>query len=237
MTAIPPPRSDLGETWRSELRRAPPAGRDADADLLWLHQRERLLLSRLRAHCPDALSELDVLDVGCGVGGELLRLVAHGADPGRMHGVDLDEDRIRSARERLPAADLRVGDARRLPYATGAMDVVVQFTMLSSICDGSDRAAAAQEMTRVTRPGGVTISYDFWINPFNSHTRPVTRRELRRLFPQHRIEAHAVTLAPPLARAVCGRSFGAATALQSLPFLRTHVLAFITAPAPEAPAA
>jgi hypothetical protein len=83
-------------------------------------------------------------------------------------------------------------------------------------------------MSRVARRDGVIISYDFWLNPFNRDTRGLRRRELRALFPGHRVEARSVTLAPPVARLICPRSFGLAATLQAVPLLRSHVLAFIT---------
>jgi cyclopropane fatty-acyl-phospholipid synthase-like methyltransferase len=46
-----------------------------------------VLLSELGASGAKALSDLEILDVGCGSGGELLRLVSHGAEPARAHGV------------------------------------------------------------------------------------------------------------------------------------------------------
>jgi ubiquinone/menaquinone biosynthesis C-methylase UbiE len=131
---------------------------------------------------------------------------------------------------RLPSADLRVGNAARIPYPDDSVDVALQFTMISSILDAGMRAKVAREMSRVVRPSGMIVSYDFWINPVNRDVRGLTRRELRALFPGHRIEARSVTLAPPLARVVASRSYRLAAALQALPPLRTHILAFITPP-------
>jgi ubiquinone/menaquinone biosynthesis C-methylase UbiE len=202
-------------------------GAYAGATHLWLHQRERLLLTGLGAKCEKELRDLEILDVGCGAGGELLRLVSHGADPARIHGVDLREEPIRIAQGRLPPADLRVGNAAELSYPDDSMDLVLQFTMLSSVLDRQLRSSIAREMARVVRPGGLIVSYDFWTNPLNANTRGLTRREIRELFPHHRIDARSVTLAPPIARLVCPRSYGLAAALQAVPLLRTHVLAFI----------
>src|SRR5262245_37238248 len=54
-----------------------------------------------------------VLDIGCGVGA-FLRLVAErGAEP---HGLDASETLVAFARERLPQADLRVGEMEALPW-------------------------------------------------------------------------------------------------------------------------
>jgi len=108
--------------------------------------------------------------VGCGSGGELARLVAYGADPRRLHGIDLRDEAIAAARSRLPLCDLVTGDASELPYATGSMDVVMQLTVLSSILDGDVRRRVAAEMIRVCRPSGLIVSYDFIMNPSNADT-------------------------------------------------------------------
>ena len=74
-------------------------------------------------------------DIGCGSGTWLLEFVQWGADPRDLSGIDLDDDRIAQARHRLPSADLRVGSAGDIPWASGTFDVVTQFTVLSSILD------------------------------------------------------------------------------------------------------
>jgi ubiquinone/menaquinone biosynthesis C-methylase UbiE len=200
------------------------------AAVLALHQRERILLAKLGATCDKELHDLDVLEVGCGSGGDLVRLVGHDADPARIHGVDLREDAIAAARQRIPSAELLVANGAQLPYTDRSMDVVLQFTMLSSILDASLRTRVAAEMARVVRPTGVIVSYDFCVNPVNRGTHGLSRRELRRLFASHEVELRSVTLAPPIARLLAPRSYHLAAALQAVPVLCTHVLAFITAP-------
>jgi ubiquinone/menaquinone biosynthesis C-methylase UbiE len=164
-----------------------------------------------------------------------VRLVGHDADPARIHGIDLREDVIATARRRLPSVDLRVASAAELPHPGRSMDLVLQSTMLSSVLDAALRAQIAAEMARVVRPTGLIVSYDFWTNPFNRDTRGLSQRELRRLFPSHRVELRSVTLAPPIARFVAPWSYQLAAALQAVPVLRTHVLAFITAPRADRP--
>jgi len=199
--------------------------------ILATQQMERLLLTELGARGWTDFSRLDVLDVGCGTGGPLLRLISHGVDPTKAHGVDLQETAIGVARSRLPSTvDLRVGNAAELSYPDDSVDLVLQFTMFSSILDAAVRAKVAREMSRVVRPGGLIVSYDFRFNPRNPDARPLARRELQALFPGHGIEARTVTLAPPIARLVAPRSYGIAAALQALVPLRSHLLAFITPP-------
>src|SRR5437867_3718069 len=54
-----------------------------------------------------------VLDVGCGVGAFLRLVATRGGEP---HGIDASDALIAFARERLPHADLRVGEMEDLPW-------------------------------------------------------------------------------------------------------------------------
>ena len=221
---------------RSDRGKDPRYSAYAMPALLALHQRERMLLAKLGATCEKDLHELDILDVGCGSGGDLVRLVGHDADPARMHGIDLRAEVIATARQRLPSVDLRVANAAELPHPDRSMDLILQSTVLSSILDAGLRRRIAAEMMRVIRPTGLIVSYDFWINPLNRDTRGVSRRELRALFPSHRVQVRSATLMPPIARLVAPRSYPLAVALQAVPVLRTHIMAFISAPPGDLPA-
>ena len=84
------------------------------------------------------------------------------------------------------------------------------------------------------KPGGAVLCYDFTVdNPRNRDVRGVPVARLRELFPQGRVSASRVTLAPPLARVVCRAHPSLYTVFNWLP-LRTHVLAWIDKPAPLA---
>src|SRR5262245_55515717 len=96
-----------------------------------------------------------VLDVGCGVG-SFLRLVSErGAVP---FGIDASEALIALARERLPEADLRVGDMEHLPYEDGSFDLVTGFT---SFFFANDMVAALREAGRVAKPGA-PVAIQVW---------------------------------------------------------------------------
>src|SRR5262249_36451973 len=84
------------------------------------------------------------LDVGCGVG----RFTEVAADLGwQLTGVELSQDQLRLAAERLPAVELVVADAARLPFAAASFDAA--FSTFTHT-DFDDFAAAR----RVLRPGG-----------------------------------------------------------------------------------
>lgn len=197
------------------------------ANLYLFQRRERELLRLLSRNGLRDLSRARVIDVGCGSGGVLLDFARYGAAPSLMAGVDLLPERIDAARERLPAADLRCGDATSLPFDGASFDIALQFTLLSSVLDDAARRAIASETLRVLRPGGVVVWYDFTWNPGNRDTRGVGLAELRRLYAGCRIDAMRTTLAPPIARPLARRSFTLCRALESMPFLRSHLLAVV----------
>jgi len=92
-----------------------------------------------------------VLDIGCGVGA-FLRLVADRG--GRPFGLDASEALIAFARERLPDADLRLGDMEALPYATDTFDLVTGF---NTFFFANDIVAALREAARVAKPGAPVV--------------------------------------------------------------------------------
>ena len=169
-----------------------------------------------------------IADIGCGQGNWLLEFLQWEAEPSNLHGIDLSQPRIETARRRIPAADLQFGEASRLPWPDESFDIVSQFTVFSSVLDEDMRVSMASEMRRVVRANGVIVWYDFRVdNPRNRHVKGIGRHELRRLFPQCRIAFRSLTLAPPIARLVVPRSWLAGSFLETLPFLRTHLLAII----------
>jgi SAM-dependent methyltransferase len=171
-----------------------------------------------------------VLDLGCGRGRLLRALLAHGAPPDRLHGVDLLADRVEDARARLPGVDVRHGDGRVLPFGDQSMAAVVMCTVLSSVPEAAVRAALVAEALRVLVPGGVLAVYDLRIRSVrNGAVRPVGPAALAALAPECEIRSRSITLAPPIARRL-GRATGRLyPALASVPVLRTHVLAELSA--------
>jgi len=199
---------------------------------LYLYQgRERALVSLLADAGLLPMTNLRVLDVGCGEGAVLRDLLRFGARPENMVGVDLLVSRLARARALNAGMAFSVADAADLPYPDASFDLLLAFTLLSSIVDVEARGAASSEMLRVLRPGGVLIIYDFWVNPRNPDMRPLRRAEVRRLFPGCAFNWRRVTLAPPLLRLLAGSAFGgwiACYLLEKLPFLCTHFLVTIT---------
>jgi hypothetical protein len=107
--------------------------------------------------------------------------------------------------------------------------VVLQSLVFSSILDDAFQAALARRMWQLVRPGGGVLWYDFvYDNPANPDVRGVPVRRVRELFPEAAIVIRRVTLAPPISRRVCRIHPAAYGVFNALPFLRTHVLCWLS---------
>ncbi|GAA3398484.1 class I SAM-dependent methyltransferase [Streptomyces roseoviridis] len=160
--ATPPPRLGAGLTFHGPLSEAR-AGR---------------FVARLAAASPGTF-----LDIGCGWGELLLRLLA--AVPGaRGVGIDINGDDLALGR-RLAAAR---GLAERVEYAEesalatthGPADTVLCLGSGQALCDPEgpyDPAVVLRELRRLVRPGGrVLLGEGFW-------QRTPTNEELARMWP------------------------------------------------------
>jgi SAM-dependent methyltransferase len=92
-----------------------------------------------------------ILDVGCGVGAFLQLAARRGARP---FGLDASEALLELARQRLPHADLRVGDMEALPYEDDCFDLVTGF---NAFFFANDIIAALREAGRVAKPGAPVV--------------------------------------------------------------------------------
>jgi ubiquinone/menaquinone biosynthesis C-methylase UbiE len=197
-----------------------------------VHERQRATTALLAANGVHSLAGLDVIEIGCGNGANLLEFLQLGAEPGRLVGNELLPDRLAEARRRLPeAVRLYPGDASALTFGASSFDIVYQSTVFSSVLDDALQADVAAAMWRWLRPGGAVLWYDFTVgNPRNPDVRGVPLRRIRALFPDGRLRGRRLTLAPPLARRVVRLHPGLYTVFNALPLLRTHLLCWIQKP-------
>ena len=193
----------------------------------------QLTIDRRTRLATDMLREADVfpneasqcLEVGFGSHGWLNELIGWGVPERNLHGIELDPTRAAKARQLFPRADLRVGDAVKLPWNDESFELVITSTLFTSILDVNVRVLIANEIVRVLAPKGALLWYDFaFDNPRNPNVRGIKRRTLRKLFPALSGKIRSLTLAPPLARLIAPRSLALATLLEGIPLLRTHLL-------------
>ena len=198
-----------------------------------VQERQRALLRGLVEHGFTDLPALRATEVGCGSGGNLLELLRLGFAPQHLTGLELLPERHAQAREVLPAATtVWLGDATQASVAGLSQDLVLQSTVFSSLLDVTFQQQLAHTMWQWLKPGGAVLWYDFTVdNPRNADVRGVPLRRVRELFPQGRLSHRRVTLAPPLARAVCAVHPSLYGLFNALPLLRTHVLVWVHKPA------
>ena len=197
-----------------------------------VQERQRAMLALFSRRGVVAPEALRCIDVGCGSGGNLLELLRFGFLPEHLAGVELLADRFEVARHLLPPSlQLHLGDAAALDLDASSQDIVFVSTVFSSLLDHDFQERLADAMWRWVKPGGAVLWYDFTVdNPRNPDVRGVPIRRIRALFPEATIEHRRVTLAPPLARAVCGIHPGLYSLFNALPLLRTHVLCWLAKP-------
>ena len=116
-----------------------------------------------------------VLDVGCGRGLMLLgaaKRLRGGKANGRAFGIDiwqaedlsgnrpgavLENARREGVLERIA---IEAADMRRLPFASGAFDVVLSSQAIHNVYSAAGRAEAIGEIARVLKPGGRALIED-----------------------------------------------------------------------------
>ena len=195
--------------------------------LYMTQQRQRALLALLRREGLLPFAQQRMLEVGCGSGGVLREFLWYGATPASLHGAELLVWRVAEAKALTPHVPVVQADGCHLPYADKSFDLVMQFTVFSSILDAATRAAVAAEMRRVVRPDGLILWYDFWLNPRNPHTRGIRPAEIRTLFPACSYRFQRLTLAPPITRWMGRVSWPGCYLLEQLRILNTHYLVAI----------
>ena len=197
-----------------------------------LQQRQRAMLRLFEQHQLPDLATLRAVEVGCGTGANLLELLRLGFAPEHLTGLELLPARHAQARQVLPAATaVWLGDACEAPVPPGSQDLVLAFTVFSSLLDDGFQQRLAGAMWRWLKPGGAVLWYDFVVdNPRNPDVRGVPLARVQALFPQAALDARRVTLAPPLARAAARVHPGLISLFNALPWLRTHRLAWVGRP-------
>jgi ubiquinone/menaquinone biosynthesis C-methylase UbiE len=122
-----------------------------------------------------------ILEVGCGRG-VALPVLDQLCSPRRLVGLDLDPELLVEAaanlREHGTVAELCAADVRRMPFADGAFDVIVDFGTLFHIARPQ---AASAEIARVLAPGGMfvheTKASQLLSHPVRSRGRRLPRLE------------------------------------------------------------
>jgi 2-polyprenyl-3-methyl-5-hydroxy-6-metoxy-1,4-benzoquinol methylase len=103
------------------------------------------------AHVPHFVAKGRLLDIGCAWGGYLWRMQELGWE---VHGIELNAEAARFAREELELANVRAGSFADLDYPEASFDVVHMSMVLEHL---HDPAEALRRIHGLLRPGGQFI--------------------------------------------------------------------------------
>lgn len=193
-----------------------------------VEERNRLMTRLLQGHGFFPLTQRRILDVGCGGGTILSSFKNLGASSKNLYGVDLIPERISQAKESFPEIHFQVGNAENLSFQSASFDLVLLFTVFTSILDIRMARHISGEISRVLKPGGAVVWYDFrYNNPSNPHVRGMTQEAIISLFPNFRVILQTLTLIPPLSRRLGPLTPIFYPILAAIPCLRTHYLGML----------
>jgi ubiquinone/menaquinone biosynthesis C-methylase UbiE len=193
-----------------------------------IQQREKEIIRVLVRNGTVDLSNKKILDIGCGTGNVLRDFLKYGASPENLHGIDLLDKRIESAIKISPNMNFKCGSAENIPYEDNTFDIVLVFTVFTSVFDPNMKKKLAFEALRVLKPNGFILYYDYkFNNPKNPDVRGVGKKEITSLFPNCTFDFTLTTLAPPLVRTIAPYSWLLCYLLEKIPILRTHYLVTI----------
>jgi ubiquinone/menaquinone biosynthesis C-methylase UbiE len=131
---------------------------DAGNQLAAVRALKALMLDQLALH-----RGLEVLEIGCGAGDDVLTIARRVGAEGRAIGIDASPPVVAEAARRAQGRNLpvefRVGDALTLDLPNGSVDRCKAERLLMHV-DG-EPATAVGEMARVLRGGGRLVVFDF----------------------------------------------------------------------------
>lgn len=174
---------------------------------------------------------LKILDIGCGMGDILAGMLEFGSEKQNLFGIDLLPDRIEKGRAAHPGINFFCGNAEEIPLPSEDFDVVLLFTVFSSILDEGMAARLAKYAGERLKRGGAAIWYDVrYDNPFNPHIRGWGKRRIQGHFPYYKMHLRPITLLPPLARRLGPFTRALYPVLSAIRPLRTHYFGLLVKP-------
>jgi SAM-dependent methyltransferase len=147
----------------------------------------------------DGYAGRELLEVGCGVGTDLVRFAKGGAI---ATGIDLSKTAIDLARKNfdlngVKAKELRVGNGEALPYADASFDVVYGHGVLQYT---EDAGRLVKECHRVLRRGGEAIFMVYnrisWLNAMSTLTNVALEHQDAPVLKKYSIAEFRALLAP-----------------------------------------
>jgi SAM-dependent methyltransferase len=113
----------------------------------WYRGTREICFSMLRRFLPDG-RRLEILDVGCGTGGNLLELARHG----HARGLDIDPLCVQYCQQK--GLEVSLGTMTDLPLPPASLDLLTMFDVLYH-AEPDETVSILRGMARVIKPGGL----------------------------------------------------------------------------------
>lgn len=116
------------------------------------------------------VSELKLLDLGCGNGRSTRMYLDLGLRPEQLRGLDLRPGAIELAQRLNPSIQFDVYNGRDFPFADQTFNWIHLSTVISSIREQSHRQELTDQISRKLQPGGYVFYFDLVrANDFAGH--------------------------------------------------------------------
>lgn len=123
-----------------------------------------------------------ILDAGCGTGQVMREFIRYGANPKNLHGIDLLQERIWVAKDNTPFVNLKCGNVAYMDYPENFFDVILCFTLFSSILNDKLREMTIERIKRFIKPNGRIVFYDMNETFNNDYLKGISKEQLTKWF-------------------------------------------------------
>lgn len=173
------------------------------------------------------LSKIKVLDIGCGDGSFIRKLIEWGFKPQNIVGIDILDYRIKQCKEKTNKNVNFYLSSLNSKFKN--YDLVVANTVFTSILEDGSRKKFASNIYNAVKKNGWILIFDFrYNNPFNSNVRKITPKNLKSFWPQLKICYHSyLILIPFISRKIsCLPHIIYDFLIFLFPFLKSHFIFF-----------
>lgn len=119
---------------------------------------------------PLAVSELELLDLGCGNGRSTRMYIDLGLRPEQLTGIDVRPGAIELAQRLNPAVRFELYEGEELPFPERCFSWVHLSTVMSSVRESNHRRDLVERISRRLAPGGCVFYFDLVrANEFAGH--------------------------------------------------------------------
>ncbi|WP_025026497.1 class I SAM-dependent methyltransferase [Caldalkalibacillus mannanilyticus] len=155
---------------------------------------ETIVRGMVEEHGWNQFEKLRIVDVGCGDAGWLRKLIAWGASPEKMLGIEFNSRLVERAKTQVDSVQFRYSLPGELPLEDQKFDLILILGVLMHILDESFQKKIAQELLNHLNKNGIILTANLLkererqLDPYLSYTtKGLGLAELERIFPRCQI--------------------------------------------------